>query len=286
MTQKQVAAIHDISGFGRCSLTVALPVLSAAGIQTSVIPTAVLSTHTGGFTDFTYRDLTEGILPVAKHWNALGLGFDAIYTGFLGSAEQVDLVIEAIGLLRAGETIVIVDPVMADFGKLYTIFDESFPAAMRRLCATADVIVPNLTEAALLTGAPYREGPFTEVEVKDMLRRLAEIGQNGDGIVLTGVAYADEPGVIGAASYDARAGKFAYAGETRIEPMYHGTGDVFASVLTAALTCGRPLAEACAAAVRYTVDSIRRTKAAGTDNRYGVDFESGLSGLRDLISSE
>jgi pyridoxine kinase len=296
MSQKQVAAIHDISGFGRCSLTVALPVLSAAGIQTSVIPTAVLSTHTGGFTDFTYRDLTEDILPVAKHWNALGLKFDAVYTGFLGSPEQVDLVIEAIGLIRSEETIVVVDPVMADFGKLYTIFDEDFPAAMSRLCAEADVIVPNLTEAALLTGTPYREGPFTEGEVEDLLRRLAEIGHKGHkgggpfassggarGVVLTGVAYADDPGVIGAASYDARTGGFAYAGEKRIEPMYHGTGDVFASVLTAALTGGRPLAEACTAAVRYTVDSIRRTKAAGTDNRYGVDFESGLKDLPLLI---
>jgi pyridoxine kinase len=282
--QKQVAAIHDISGFGRCSLTVALPVLSAAGIQTSVIPAAVLSTHTGGFTDFTYRDLSGDILPIAKHWNALGLRFDAIYTGFLSSPEQVGLVIEAIRFIRSPETILIVDPVMADFGKLYTIFDDGFPAAMRGLCAEADVIVPNLTEAALLTGAPYREGPFTRGEVAGLLRDLAETGgaDGAPGVVLTGVTYADDPDAIGAASYDARTGTFAYAGEKRIEPMYHGTGDVFASVLTAALVNGRTLADSCAAAVRYTVDSIRRTKAAGTDNRYGVDFESGLGGLRKM----
>jgi pyridoxine kinase len=265
---------------------VALPVLSAAGIQTSVIPTAALSTHTGGFGGFTYRDLTDDILPVARHWNSLGLKFDAIYTGFLGSSEQVGLVIEAIDLIRSGGTIIVVDPVMADFGKLYTIFDERFPSAMRGLCAKADVIVPNLTEAALLTGEPYREGPFEPGEVDDLLRRLAEIG-GGSGarrVVLTGVTYADEPDVIGAASYDARTGEFAFTGEKRIEPMYHGTGDVFASVLTAALVNGRPLAKACAAAVRYTTSSIRRTKAAGTDNRYGVDFESGLSELRGLIT--
>jgi pyridoxine kinase len=291
-TQKQVVAIHDISGFGRCSLTVALPVLSAAGIQTSVIPTAVLSTHTGGFTGFTYRDLTDDILPVARHWRELGLKFDAIYTGFLGSFEQVDLVIQAIGLLRSAETIVVVDPVMADFGKLYTIFGDNFPAAMHGLCAEADVIVPNLTEAALLTGEPYREGPFTEGEVKEMLLRLAGVrngarGGTRDGcVVLTGVSYTGDPHIIGAASYDARTDEFAFAGEKRIEPMYHGTGDVFASVLTAALVNGRPLADACATAVRYTVAAIARTKAAGTDNRFGVDFESGLSGLRSLIDGD
>jgi pyridoxine kinase len=198
---------------------------------------------------------------------------------------------------------------MADFGKLYTIFDESFPAAMRGLCAKADVIAPNLTEAALLTGEQYREGPFEPGEVEDLLRRLAAIGGGArqgqreehkggevkaakgsdllsNSVVLTGVTYADDPGVIGAASHDARTGEFAYAGEKRIDPMYHGTGDVFASVLTAALVNGRPLADACAAAVRYTVDSIRRTKAAGTDNRYGVDFESALSELRALVVRE
>jgi pyridoxine kinase len=281
-TQKQAIAIHDISGFGRCSLTVALPVLSAAGIQTSVIPTAVLSTHTGGFTGYTFRDLTDDILSIAKHWNELGLKFDAIYTGFLGSLEQVDIIIEALTLLRSRNTIIVVDPVMADFGKLYTIFNENFPEAMHKLCARADVIAPNLTEAALLTGTPYREGPFEQGEVEIILRALAAIGPKR--VVLTGVTYADDPDVIGAASYDAESGAFAYSGKKRIEPMYHGTGDVFASVLTAALVNGKSLADACAVAVRFTVDAISRTKAAGTDNRYGVDFESGLSELPGIIS--
>jgi pyridoxine kinase len=284
MKQKQVAAIHDISGFGRCSLTVALPVLSAAGIQTSVIPTALLSTHTGGFEGFTYRDLSDDIVPFAEHWSRLGLKFDAIYTGFLGSPEQVGLVIEAIKMLRSEGTMVVVDPVMADFGKLYTIFDEGFPLAMRRLCDEADVIAPNLTEAALLAGAPYREGPFGQAEVKEMLSVLSSPGRPRS-VVLTGVAYEDDPGVIGAASLDGLTGEFAYSGDTRIEPMYHGTGDVFASVLTAALVGGAPLAKACDVAVRYTVDSIRRTKEAGSDNRFGVDFESGLSELRGRLNS-
>ncbi|MDR3224764.1 MAG: pyridoxamine kinase [Clostridiales Family XIII bacterium] len=282
-TQKQAAAIHDISGFGRCSLTVALPVLSAAGIQTSVIPTAVLSTHTGGFTGYTFRDLTDDILPIAKHWNGLGLKFDAIYTGFLGSLEQIDIIIEALSLLRSEDTIVIVDPVMADFGKLYTIFNNDFPAAMRKLCARADVIVPNLTEAALLTNTPYSEGPFERKEAEDILQTLAAIGPKK--VVLTGVTYKDSPEEIGAASYDAEAEAFAYSGKKRIEPMYHGTGDVFASVLTAALVNNKSLSNACAAAVSFTVEAIIRTKAAKTDNRYGVDFESGLSELAGIISN-
>jgi pyridoxine kinase len=280
--QRQAAAIHDISGFGRCSLTVALPVLSAAGIQTSVIPTAVLSTHTGGFDGYTFRDLSDDILPVARHWNSLGLGFDAVYTGFLGSAAQVDLVLEAIPLLRGPDTVVVVDPVMADFGKLYTIFGDEFPDAMRRLCAAADVIVPNLTEAALLLGEPYREGPFERADVEALLGGLAALGP--EMVVLTGVTYSDDPSVIGAASLDAASGTAAYAGSVRVEPMYHGTGDVFASVLTAALVGGLTLAEASRVAVDFTVDSIIRTKEAATDNRFGVEFEPLLAGLPERIA--
>jgi pyridoxine kinase len=285
-------------------------VLSAAGIQTSVIPTAMLSTHTGGFTGYTFRDLTDDILPIAKHWNGLGLKFDAIYTGFLGSLEQVDIVLDALSLLRSEDTIVVVDPVMADFGKLYTIFNKDFPSAMRKLCAEADVIVPNLTEAALLTGAPYSEGPFERSEVEAILRALAGLGPSC--VALTGVTYADNPDVIGAASFESRApielgsscdprgssdpcgsrasdtsgaGGFAYSGAKRITPMYHGTGDVFASVLTAALINGKSLSDSCAAAVKFTVDAIKRTKDAETDNRFGVDFESGLCKLKELLAS-
>jgi pyridoxine kinase len=283
MTKKRIAAIHDISGFGRCSLTVALPVLSAAGFETSVIPTAVLSTHTGGFDGYTYRDLTEDILPFARHWQSLGIHFDAIYTGFLGSIEQTKIVSEAIGLIRSEDTIVLVDPAMADFGKLYSTFPDDFPAAMRTLCADADVIVPNLTEAALLLDEPYSEGPFTKEHTDRILQKLGSLTPK---IVLTGVSYADAPDVIGSASFDAADGTFSYAGRTRIEPMYHGTGDVFASVLTAALVRGKPLQEACEIATGFTVDSILRTKKSGADNRFGVDFEEGLAGLRALIGSE
>jgi pyridoxine kinase len=302
MAEKRIAAIHDISGFGRCSLTVALPVLSAAGFETSVIPTAVLSTHTGGFEGYTYRDLSDDILPFARHWRELGLHFDAIYTGFLGSIEQTQIVAEAIGLLRSADTLVIVDPAMADFGRLYSTFSDDFPAAMRTLCARADVIVPNLTEAALLLDEPYSEGPLSRAYTDRVLRALGGImGGDGDGggtergsgngvrsaprVVLTGVTYVDAPELIGAASFDASTGEIAYAGRARVEPMYHGTGDVFASVLTAALVAGRSLNTACEIAAGFTVDAILRSKEAEADNRLGVDFEAGLSGLSALIHS-
>jgi pyridoxine kinase len=279
--QKRLLAIHDISCFGRCSLTVALPIISAAGIETAVLPTAVLSTHTGGFTDFTYRDLTSDILPVANHWKSLGLEFDSIYTGFLGSFEQVDIVAEIFDMLKKDGILIVVDPVMADYGKLYSIFPSNFPEGMRKLCRKADVIVPNLTEAALLLDEPYHDGPHTKEEIQHILIALSSLGPKR--VVVTGVSY---DGVhLGSASYDANTGGFSYTCETRIEPMYHGTGDVFASALVAALLNGRTLAQANAVAVHFTVASLARTKEAATDNRFGVNFEAGLAGLNDLISA-
>lgn len=282
--QKRTAAIHDISCFGRCSLTVALPILSAAGVETAVIPTAVLSTHTGGFSGFTYRDLTADILPVIEHWKTLNLEFDAIYTGFLGSFEQIDLVAQGFKLLKGPNTRIVVDPVMADNGKLYALFPENFPEAMKKLCALADIITPNLTEASLLLRRPYHDGPYSHQEIEDILRALAGLGPKQ--VVLTGVSYPEEPEQLGAASYEAESGAVAYASARRIDPMYHGTGDVFASALTGALLHGLSLPAASEVAVRFTVDSIARTKAAATDNRYGVNFEEGLAGLRDLITAQ
>jgi pyridoxine kinase len=174
--QKRLAAIHDISCFGKCSLTVALPIISAAGIETSVIPTAVLSTHTGGFKGYTFRDLTADLKPIAEHWSSLGLRFDAVYTGYLGSFEQLNIVSEIISLLKTADTLVIVDPVMADNGKLYASFPLNFPEGMKKLCSLADVIEPNLTEASLLLDLPYNEGPYTKdyIEVcSRVLRGLA-----------------------------------------------------------------------------------------------------------------
>jgi len=273
MEQKRVAAIHDISCFGRCSLTVALPIISAAGIETAVIPTAVLSTHTGGFTGFTYRDLTDDIMPIVDHWITLGLKFDAIYTGFLGSFEQIDIVASVFNKLSSEKTVIVVDPVMADNGKLYAIFPKDFPEGMRKLCAKADVIMPNITEAVLMLNEEYTEGPYDRGYIESLLRRLGTIGAKK--VVLTGVFFNEEE--LGAAAYDAETREIGYAFSERIEGYYHGTGDVFGSVLVASLVNGRSLNEAVGAAVDFTAGSIRRTKEAGTDIRFGVNFEGGIS---------
>lgn len=279
---KRVLAIHDISCFGKCSLTVALPIISAAGIETTVLPTAVLSTHTGGFQDFTFRDLTEDILPIVSHWQTLDLHFDAIYSGFLGSFKQIDLVIELIARLRSDDTRIIVDPVMADQGELYGLFPADFPRGMARLCALSDVIVPNTTEAALLLGRDWTAPPYAKARVRELCQALTtDLGAKA--AVLTGVSFDDAH--LGAASFEAPSGRFTCAQEVLVPDLYHGTGDVFGSVLVAALVRGVTLAAATEAAARFTAESIRRSYAAQTDNRYGVDFESGLAGLVDLIES-
>lgn len=278
--QKRVAAIHDISGFGRCSLTVALPILSAAGIETAVIPTAVLSTHTGGFTGFTYRDLTEDIPAIAHHWKSLDLHFDALYSGFLGSFEQLDLVDQIFTSFKTPENLILVDPVMADNGVLYKLFPPTFPEGMKRLCSKADIIIPNITEALLLLDEPYHPGPYSQAFIQEVLRKLSRIGPQS--IVLTGVHFDDQQ--LGVATYESGAetnGKerIHYVLEPRIPGYYHGTGDVFGSALLGALLNQFSLPEAARIAVEYTTASIRRTYAAQSDIRFGVLFEKEIPGF-------
>ncbi|MDD4002607.1 MAG: bifunctional hydroxymethylpyrimidine kinase/phosphomethylpyrimidine kinase, partial [Clostridia bacterium] len=160
--QLRVAAFHDISCAGRCSLTVALPIISAAGIEVSIVPTAVLSTHTGGLSGYTYRDLSCDLIPIINHWKTLDLKFDALYSGFLGSAEQIDIMSQIFDSLKTRDNLIIIDPVMADEGSLYKVYDKSYPQGMKKLCKKADIIVPNITEAALLTDMPYTKGPYKE----------------------------------------------------------------------------------------------------------------------------
>ncbi|MDR3220022.1 MAG: pyridoxamine kinase [Dysgonamonadaceae bacterium] len=276
---KRVAAIHDISGFGKCSLTVALPIISAAGIETTVLPTAVLSTHTGGFTGFTYRDLTDDIQAISDHWKSLDICFDAIYTGFLGSFEQLNLITKFFETFKTKDNLILVDPVMADNGELYKIFSPEFAVGMRKLCEKADIIIPNFTEAALLIGEPYNPGPYTEAYVEAMLKKLSKLGPRK--IVLTGVFFNDEQ--LGAATYDAATGEIAYAFEKRIPGYYHGTGDVFGSALLSALLNDFPLHKAAEIAVRFTAAAIKRTADAGSDIRFGVNFEQSIpTFLQDL----
>ncbi|MBP3691921.1 MAG: pyridoxamine kinase [Clostridia bacterium] len=272
MGQKRVAAIHDISCFGKCSLTVALPVISAAGIETSVVPTAVLSTHTADiFTNFTFRDLTDDLLAIANHWHTMNLHFDAIYTGYLGSIEQVDIVAQMIDLISSPDTKIIIDPVMADHGKLYTCFSDDFPKAMARLCSKADVIIPNMTEAAFLLGEPYIQGPYTEEYCADLAQRLCKtLGVKQ--AVLTGVYFNNKK--LGAACFDN--GKTEFIMNQRIEKLYHGTGDVFGSALVAALVKGQTLNSATKTAVEFTCASIERTISENPNREYGVNFEGEL----------
>ncbi len=280
--QKRVAAIHDISCFGKCSLTVALPVLSAAGLETCCIPTAVLSTHTGGFTGYTYRDLTADILPVAEHWKSLSLHFDAVYTGYLGSIEQTAIMGQVLDAITKSDTLVMIDPVMGDNGSLYAGFTEAFPPAMAALCARADVIVPNMTEACLLLGIPYHHGPYEKAEIEEILKKLADLGPHR--IVLTGVHFDKE--FLGSATFDAKTGQTAYILRRRVDGFYHGTGDVYASALTAALLKDFPLEQAAGIAADFTVSAIETTKAMAGDIHYGVNFEQNLPQLIQMLAKE
>jgi len=271
--QKRIAAIHDISCFGKCSLTVALPLLSAAGLETAVIPTAVLSTHTGGFQGYTFRDLTDDILPVARHWKQSGVQVDAVYTGYLGSKRQVELVAKAIALIKKKDGLIIVDPVMADHGKLYGGFPPDFPQEMRKLCCVADIITPNITEACMMLDIEYREGPYTEDYIKAIMAGLSAM--TDAKIVLTGV-YFDERR-IGAACCEN--GRTEYAFSERIPSFYHGTGDVFACALVAAIMNGRGLKAATQIAVNFTYSCIKRTAAEHPEMLYGVAFEQEIPEL-------
>lgn len=273
--QKRILAINDISCVGRCSLTVALPVISAAGIECSVIPTAVLSTHTGGFEGFTFRDLTDDIDAIAEHWRKLGLRFDAIYSGYLGSIRQIDQVLALADSFAKSPVPLIVDPVMGDAGRLYANFDSDFVAAMRALCARADIITPNLTEAAFLLGEEYRGDGYDEAYVRGLLERLCDMGASS--AVISGISLAG--GELGAASYDKATGEYRYYAGDYVDGFFHGAGDVFASVLCAALVHGLHTADAIAEAVDFTVKCIRRTALEQEDSRFGLCFEGLLGEL-------
>lgn len=277
---KRIVTIQDISCFGKCSSTVALPIISAMGVETAVIPTAVLSTHTGGFTGYTFRDLTADIPQITAHWKSLNLHFDGIYTGYLGSREQINMVIDFIDLFADENTQVVVDPVMGDNGKFYAGFTPDFVLEMKRLCQKADVIVPNLTEAHLLLDQPYVEIP-DEQEIHTMLQKLTEFGCKS--AVITGVRY--PVGQHGASSYNKETGTFYSTFRKHVPDTMHGTGDIFASVLSGALIRGASLEKAVYAAVNFTTDAIEATvddlHNLPHDQApwYGVEFETCMDKL-------
>ena len=276
--QRRVLAVHDISCIGRCSLTVALPVLSAMGFETSILPTSILSTHTGGFEGYTCRDLAEDMPPIAAHWRALGLRFDAIFTGWMGTHRHIEHLFGLLDAFSDGAKL-IVDPVMGDNGRLYATLDDDYVHAMRAYCARADMLLPNLTEAALVTGTEYPGDRYDRAYVEEMLRRLLDLGAKT--AVLTGVSLA--PGRIGAAALDRAEGTLHYVDSEFIPGMWHGAGDVFASVLLGAHLRGKDTEESLRMAVRFTAACIRRTRDAGTDERLGLQFEPELAKLSSLI---
>lgn len=277
--QKRILAVHDISCVGKCSLTVALPILSAAGLEVAALPTAVLSTHTGGFTGYTFRDLTEDITPILNHWRNLDLRIDAIYTGYLGSFEQLRLISGIIDTYKNENCPVLVDPAMADHGKLYALFTDDFVKGMTKLCAKADIIVPNITEAALMLGKEYKEGPYTKEYIENLLIDLSKLGP--EKVVLTGVCFDKDK--LGAACFDKKENKISYYFEAQQEGYYHGTGDIFASVLMSAICNDKSLEEAIKIAVSFTSGSIRKTYLAEADPQYGVEFETELPNLIRLL---
>lgn len=273
MYQPRILTIQDISCFGKCSLTVALPIISAMGVEACIMPTAVLSTHTGGFTGYTWRDLTGDMRGITAHWNSLGLKFDGIYTGYLGSAEQLEIVGEIFGTLGNG-ALKLVDPVMGDNGRLYPGFTEKFAAGMADLCGKADIIVPNLTEAAFMLGIPFAPAPHNEEAIKDILVKLTGLGCRT--AVLTGII--PDNSRQGVMAYDSASGDFCSYYSKNIDAKFHGTGDIFASTLCGALAKKKALPDALKTAVDYTVACIERSIGDG-EHTYGVRFEECLSML-------
>lgn len=266
---KILVTIQDISCIGKCSLTVALPIISAMGIETAIIPTAILSVHTA-FDSFTFKDLTDEIVNVSDHWKKQNFKFDAIYTGYLGSAKQVDIVADFIDNFKNERNTVFIDPVMGDNGRLYTGFDKDFVNKMKMLCKKADVITPNLTEATMLLDMEYKETGYDEKYIKDMLKKLCALGCKC--AVITGVSF--EKSNLGVMGYNSENGEFFTYFNKKVPHMCHGTGDIFASSFVGAMVNGFTLKESAAIAADYTAECIKATDEDENANWYGVNFES------------
>lgn len=275
MSYKRILTIQDISCIGQCSLTVALPILSACGLETCVLPSAVLSTHTAGFTGFTCRDLTEDIPAIKDHWCKEGIRFQAIYTGYLGSTQQIQYVRNIFRDTAAEGCIKVVDPAMADNGKLYPAFDMDFVEAMKGLCAEADYIVPNITESCFLTGMEYQT-EYDRAYIDCLLSGLIALGCKN--VILTGVSYAE--GKTGVVVYED--GAYAYYEHEKLPNSCHGTGDIYASSFVGALMGGKTAYNAAKIAADYTVECIRTT-AKLDNNWYGAAFEPVLGKLIDML---
>ena len=266
---KRLLTIQDISCVGQCSLTVALPIISACGIETAVLPSSVLSTHTAaGFSGYTFRDLTSDMDAIMNHWKKAGITFDAFYTGYVSEA-QIPIILRIMNETAREGALRIVDPVMADNGKLYAGFNESFPSKIAELCKGADVILPNLTEAAFLLGEPYVGSGYTKEYIETTLKKLHDLGAKN--VVLTGVSFKDNE--LGCACYNGK--ETTYYFNERLNASMHGTGDVFASSFAGALCRGKSIPEAAGLAADFVVESMKAT-LDDKDHWYGVKFEKAL----------
>ncbi len=275
---ERILTIQDISCVGKCSLTVALPIISAFGVETAVLPTAVLSTHTA-FNGFTFRDLTSDLNDIKNHWKKQNIGFDAMYTGYLGSFEQIQIVSDIFDEFKTKDNFILIDPVMADNGKLYSGFDQKFADRMAQLCKKADIIVPNLTEASFMLHQEYIESGYTEEYIKNTLVKLTDLGAKT--AVITGVSFS--PDKLGAYGYDSQEKRFFSYYNNLLPAKFHGTGDVFASALCGALAIKKPFEKALKIATDYTVKSIELTLKNPNHNWYGVDFEKAFPYLIEKI---
>lgn len=273
---KRIVTLQDISCVGRCSITVALPVLSAMGVECGILPTAVLSTHTM-FKNFTCKDLSDQIEPIAEAWEKEHITFDGIYTGYLASGSQCRQVCDFFDRFAGPDNLVLVDPAMADNGKLYAAFDSSFPQEMARVCAKADIILPNITEACLLTGLPYKT-EYGPDYIRQLLEKLLELGCST--AVITGVSY--QPGRLGVVYLDRQGKEFSYF-TRRCAQSYHGTGDLYSSTVLGGLMRGLSLGDSLTLAADFVVLCIEATASSKSARWYGVEFESQIPALCQLL---
>ena len=271
MAYKRILTIQDISCVGQCSITVALPVLSACGHETAILPSAVLSTHTTAFEGYTFRDLSDDIPDICRHWNKEGIKFDAVYTGYQGSVRRIDYVLAALASPAAENALKVIDPAMADGGSLYPGFDREFVQAMKKLCAGADYILPNITEACLLTDTPYKEN-YDKVFIENLMAGLKKLGCKN--IIITGVSF--DRNKTGAAVMEND--EITYYTHRKIEGSCHGTGDLFASAFTGAVMAGKTPRRAVKIASDYVVDCIEETRRH-SGHFYGPVFEPLLYNL-------
>ena len=283
---KRVLTVQDISCVGKCSLTAAIPVISAMGIEVCPLPTAILSNHTA-FSSFSFLDLTDKIPEILNEWKKQGFHFDAIYTGYLGSIKQIDLVHKILDEFAQNDTLVVIDPCMADNGKLYTGFSQDFVKQMAKLCGRANVILPNMTEACLLVNQNYDDFEHTKMNIQNLMEKLVSLGAKQ--AVLKGVEFSNEK--IGVAYFSQKiAENNSISNENIMDNMqiyfhrrydenFHGTGDLFASAVTGALVLKKELKDAVKIACDFVQESIECTLSNPNYNWYGVDFESALKNL-------